>query len=296
MLIKALMVRHYIAKGDKKRDDQIPEPQGVISYRNIRYAHGNGKWHKLDVYRPENAQGNLPLIVVVHGGGWIYGDKELYHLYAKDLSRRGFAAICFNYPLAPEHRFPKQLESLDKVLVWAKANAAQYGFDLANVFLVGDSAGANLAVQYEAAQNNPEYAKYFSLQFPLKIRGMGLNCGTYNPLGTPYKVESENYIWPMYLGKRYQLGDPRYNVLAPINSSFPPCYVLTGEADFIKAENPLLCAALDKNKVPYVFKEYTSKEGNKLQHVFHCNIVEEHAILANDEECAFFQKLVHKNA
>ena len=294
MMFKVWMMRHYIRKGDLKRNSQIPEPAGVISYRNLRYAKGAVKWHKLDVFRPNEKVGPLPLLVVVHGGGWAYGDKEIYHLYAKDLSRRGFAVICYNYVLAPRKRFPDQVESLDKVLVWAKAHAEEYGFDLSNVFLVGDSAGANLCVQYEAAQHNAEYAKYFEMSFPLPIKGLGLNCGTYQPLGTPYKEESENFIWDVYLGKKRDPKDPRYDVLAPINAKFPPCYILTGEADFIKDQNPYLTAVLDKNKIPHVFKEYKSKEGNKLHHVFHCTVNEENAIKANDDECAYLRSLIGK--
>jgi acetyl esterase/lipase len=295
MMYQVWMVRHYVRKGDLKRNAQIPEPEGVTSFRDIRYAKGFGKWHKLDVYRPSGVKGPLPLLVVVHGGGWMYGDKEIYHLYAKDLARRGFAVICYNYVLAPRKKFPYQLSELDWALLWARNHADEYGFDTTKVFLVGDSAGAQMSVQYCVAETNPDYAKLFSLQFPLQICGLGLNCGTYVPLGTPYKEKNENFIWPLYLGKHYDLKDPRYDILTPMNSHFPPCYVLTGEADFIKNQNSYLVDVLKKNKIPYVFKEYTTKEGNKLQHVFHVTINEEHAILANDEECAFFTKIIQGN-
>jgi hypothetical protein len=68
--------------------------------------------------------------------------------------------------------------------------------------------------------------------------------------------------------------------------------MMTAEKDFIKADNPILIEALKKNNVPYAFKEYTSKEGDKLQHVFFINVIEPHAILANNEQCAYLKKLV----
>lgn len=141
MWIKVWMIRNYIYKGDKKRNDQIPEIKGLVASKNIKYEKGLSRFHRLDVFRPTNAAGPIPLIVVVHGGGWIYGDKEIYRLYARELARHGFAVICYNYVLAPEKRFPYQLIELDHVLAWAKANADEYGFDTDNVFLVGDSAG-----------------------------------------------------------------------------------------------------------------------------------------------------------
>jgi acetyl esterase/lipase len=202
--------------------------------------------------------------------------------------------VSFNYVRAPEKKFPNQLESIDKVLLWAKDHAYEFGFDLHNVFLVGDSAGAQLSVQYAIAVTNPEYGKLFKMSYPLPIRGLGLNCGTYSDLGQGLK--EEEVLWKYYLGKKHDLSDPRYALLKNMNSSFPPCYVLTAEKDFIKAENKPLLAVLDSLKIPHVFKEYTSKEGDKLQHVFHVTINESHAILANDEECAYFKTLLKSPA
>lgn len=292
-MFQVVYLRHLIRKNDLKRNRQIPEPE-VNSWRNLRYEKGFGKYHLLDVFTPLNAQRALPVLVVVHGGGWMYGDKEIYHLYAKDLARRGFAVISYNYPLAPQSKFPSHLERLDCVLLWAKEHAKEYGFDLTSLFLVGDSAGAQMSAQYAAAMNNSELGKLLSLQFPLKICGLGLNCGVYRDLGTPFEQTSENALWPLYLGKHYDVHDPRYGLLRYLTPDFPPCYVMTCEKDFVKTENKPLVAALAKNHINYVFKEYTSKEGNKLQHVFHCTVNEEHAIQANDDECAFFKQIIAK--
>ena len=65
----------------------------------------NLKWQKLDVYRQKDATGKLPVIVSVHGGGWVYGDKERYQFYCMDLAERGFAVVNFSYRLAPEYKF-----------------------------------------------------------------------------------------------------------------------------------------------------------------------------------------------
>lgn len=294
MAIKALLIRHFIHKNDAKRNKAIPEQHGVTAYRNLRYSKGHGKWHKLDVYRPTNLKGKLPLLVVVHGGGWMYGDKEIYAPYAKNLCARGFAVVCFSYILAPEAKFPSQLSDLDNVLSFVKEHAEEYGFDLDNVFLVGDSSGASLSAQYAAIATNPEYRKLFSLQIRVGIRGLGLNCGLYRTLGTDFSAldKSANMIWDWYLGKGFDKKDPRYEIMNNMTKDFPPAYLLTGEKDFIKVMNAPMVARLKELKVPYVFKEYTSKEGDKLQHVFYCNVIEEHAKLANDEECAFFRKII----
>jgi acetyl esterase/lipase len=292
MWIKIWMIRNYIYKIDKKRNDQIPEIKGLVEQKDIKYEKGCGRFHRLDVFRPTNAVGKIPTIVIVHGGGWVYGDKEIYRLYARDLARRGFAVLSYNYVLAPRKRFPYQLIELDHVLEWAKAHEEEYGLDTKNLFLVGDSAGAQLSVQYTIAATNPEYGKLFKMSYPIVPKGLSLGCGTYQALGHPMADPQSGLIWQAYLGKHFDPKDPRYDYLPFMTPKFPACYVMTAEKDFIKADNPLLLDVLKKNNIPYAYKEYTSKEGDKLQHVFFINVIEPHAVLANNEQCAYLKKLV----
>ena len=293
MAFEYLLYRFFCKKNDKKRDDLIKEPTGVKSVLNIRYAPKKGKWHTLDAYSPEGVTGNLPLLVLVHGGGWIYGTKKLYHLYAKDMARRGFAVVCYNYVLAPRGRFPSQLRDLDLVMEWCGSHAKAYGFDLDNVFLVGDSAGAHDAAMYAAIMKNPEYRKNFEeLSCPLAIKGLCLACGVYDTLGKREDKE-ESLLWKYCLPKNFDKHDPRFELISNINSAFPPSYLFSAEKDipFVSTDNKTITARLEDVHVPYLYKIYTSKEGN-LSHVFHCNINEEHAVKANDDQAEFIKEVV----
>jgi acetyl esterase/lipase len=280
--------RKYLKYVDGKRNAAIEEPAGVNSIRGLRYMSGYGKWHTLDVFRPDATKNPLPLIVEVHGGGWVYGDKEIYHLYAKDLARRGFAVISFNYVRAPRKKFPYQLKELDNVLAFAKENAELYGFDLSRVYLFGDSAGANLSAMYAAASTNPEYGKLFDFSYPLKIAGLGLACGLYRKLGMGEEKELK-MLYRYYLGKHFDKDDPRFDLFGHITSAFPRSYLFSAEKDipFVSEDNVELDKLLTSLGVEHEYKVYTSKEGN-LSHVFHCNIKDENAILANDEQTSYF--------
>ena len=105
MSLQSIMFNINASKSDKKRDAAIPLPSGVTEYRDIAYGH-HGKENLLDVYIPEGAEGPLPTIVSIHGGGYVYGSKEIYRRYGMDMARRGFAFVNFNYRLAPKWRFP----------------------------------------------------------------------------------------------------------------------------------------------------------------------------------------------
>ena len=100
MSFTSWMVRRTFKKSDDRRDAGITVPDTVVRYLDILYG-TNPKWESLDVYRPADQEGPLPVIVSVHGGGWVYGDKELYQYYCMNLAERGFAVVNFTYRLAP---------------------------------------------------------------------------------------------------------------------------------------------------------------------------------------------------
>ena len=131
------IIRAEFAEGDNKRDAGLKTPENIVRYDDIIYG-TESKWQKLDVYRPKDATGKLPVIVSVHGGGWVYGDKERYQFYCMDLAERGFAVVNFSYRLAPEYKFPASLEDTNFVFTWVLENAETYRLDTEKLFAVGD--------------------------------------------------------------------------------------------------------------------------------------------------------------
>lgn len=108
-------IRHDFGESDAKRDAGLKIPGDVFRYTNFHY--GEEEQQVLDVYRPRSAKDitSIPVIVSVHGGGWMYGDKDLYQYYCMSLCRFGFAVVNFSYRLAPEHKFPAMLEDTNLV-------------------------------------------------------------------------------------------------------------------------------------------------------------------------------------
>ena len=168
---------------DAKRDAGLTTPDDIQRFDDIQYGPDPVE-NKLDVYRPKNTQGKIPVIVSVHGGGWVYGDKELYQFYGMTLAQRGFAVVNFTYRLAPEVKFPAPLEDTNNVISWMYENQEEYGLDMEHVFMVGDSAGGHLCGLYSAICTNPEYAVYYTFKVPNGFvpQAVALNCGAYNPL------------------------------------------------------------------------------------------------------------------
>lgn len=278
------------SRSDRKRDSLIPLPLGITECRNISYG-SHGKWNLLDVYYPNGTAAPLTTIVSIHGGGYVYGSKEIYRRYGMDMARRGFAFVNFNYRLAPKWKFPTPLWDTNAVMEWICRNAARYHLDPDRIILVGDSAGAQLASQYAAIATNPQYAATFHMTVPnIQIRALGLNCGMYDMAARA--AEPRKGIQLDYLGKDLPADDPRFHVLEAIGPGYPAAYITTACHDFLRSEAEPMFHFLQAKGIHAAWKCYGSEEDKTVGHVFHVNIPTPEAIRCNDDTAAFFKAVL----
>lgn len=146
-------------------------PRGREPLRDIAY--GADERHRLDVYPPVDAEGRAPVVVFLHGGGFIRGDKSDREAVGHYFSRHGVLAVLPNYRLGPRHRWPAGAQDVASVLAWARANVAAHGGDPDHIVLAGESAGA----AHVAAAT---LIKRFHPAEGLKIAGAFLASGVYN--------------------------------------------------------------------------------------------------------------------
>lgn len=285
-------VRIEFKKNDDIRDAGLTTPEDIVRYDDIVYGLDT-KWQSLDVYRPKGEEGKkLPVIVSIHGGGWVYGDKERYQFYCMNLAQRGFAVVNFSYRLAPEHKFPANLEDTNSVFTWIFANSEEYGFDTEHIFGVGDSAGGNALGLYAAICTNSEYAAKYAFQVPkeLVFSAIALNCGVYEILMRRDRPKgmTEDLMADFLPNQGTVEEMEMLNVCNHVTENYPPTFLMTCQGDFLKGEPALLAAKLAEKEVPFVYRLYGNAK-KPLPHVFHCDIKSEDAKLCNDEECNFFK-------
>ncbi|MCR4795568.1 MAG: alpha/beta hydrolase [Ruminococcus sp.] len=287
----SLFSKYFIkmcTKSDTARDAGLTTPPEIERFNDIQYG-SDPKWHLLDVYRPKAQSGKLPVIVSFHGGGWVYGNKEVYQFYCMDLAKRGFAVVNYTYRLAPNFRHPAPIEDTNLVFGWLLENAEKYGFDTDNIFAVGDSAGATGIAVYACILTNKDYAENYSFTAPegLKIKALGLNCGIYNI------SENDNFkLWYDYL-PRHKFSEYKEQLCVRdiVTADFPPSYIMAANMDELNVQSPLLAEKLEQLGVKYVYKVYGDEKA-PVYHVFHCNIRSPEAAVCNDEECAFFREYI----
>jgi acetyl esterase/lipase len=113
---------------------------------NVTYLVANNYEAKLDVYYPPGAKAPVPVVMTIHGGGWIEGTKEASILGALPYLQMGFAVVNVEYRLAKVSPAPAAVEDCLCALHWIGRNAQKYHFDLSKVIVTGDSAGGHLAL------------------------------------------------------------------------------------------------------------------------------------------------------
>lgn len=293
MSLTSFMVRTMFKRGDDKRDAGCTTPEDVRRFDDIVYGL-NPRWNRLDVYRPKDAEGLLPVIVSVHGGGWVYGDKERYQYYCMSLAQQGFAVVNFTYRLAPEYKFPAPVEDTNQVFTWLLTHADTYGFDIGNIFALGDSAGAQLLAMYSCICTNPAYASGFTVHTPkgIVLRAVALNCGVYR-IEKSGKKDLTTHLMADYLpGKGTQAELEQMSVLNHVTDAFPPAFVMTAEGDFLAEQARPLVERLHQLGAEAEYHYYGDRN-HVLGHVFHCDIRSEAANRCNREECEFFKR--HQN-
>ncbi len=181
---------------DKIRDAGLEYPEDVLWAEDILYG-PYGLNNLLDIYYPAEAlaeadevdaaafpvigkagvrmqkkpTGKLPVIFDIHGGGWHYGDKELYRHYNIALAQMGFAVVGFNYRLAPEDLFPAAFTDVNRAMNWVAVNADKYGLDADRVFILGDSAGGQMASWYCTLMTSQSFRNVYTELFPLAGEG-----------------------------------------------------------------------------------------------------------------------------
>lgn len=280
-------MRIEMKKNDAKRDAGLVEPTTIEKFRDISYG-PHGIDNTLDVYYPKETDHKLPTLIHIHGGGFFYGDKELYRFYTMFLASQGFTVINFNYRLAPDHVYPTPLEDINQVLQWATENHKDYFIDLDKLFLLGDSAGGQLTQQYATIVSNPDYQKLFDFKVPnIDFKAVGLNCGVYyigNNIGTaddfPYYLDSK-----MVKATKAQLPVEQY-----MTTNFPPAYVMTASHDFLKETGQQLGQDLIALGNETYFKIYANADGSELNHVFHIDQKSAIAKECNLDQLTFFRK------
>jgi acetyl esterase/lipase len=133
-------------------------PKGTILHSNIAYNNDTDTKHLLDIYLPPNAKGKVPIVIFVHGGGWLGNDKYADIGYMKrtvaEIVGSGFALASIDYRFSTQAIFPAQIRDCNRAISFLFDNADKYGLDRNKIAVMGFSAGGHLASLIGLSKNN----------------------------------------------------------------------------------------------------------------------------------------------
>lgn len=244
--------------------------EGLREVYDIFYLPDGSLRHTLDLIRPEG-QEKLPVIIEIHGGGYIACEKNINRLHARAFAQQGFAVVNGDYTLHPEADFVAELRELAAIVDWVGENAERYGLDAERVYMSGDSAGGHLVLLYAMLQGNRSFQeKICVMPGRCAIRAAAPTCPAFSLSGGGVAGAALAMLLPLM----YPEGvEPDYletfDVLRLIpESEYPPLIITTTpEDELLYEEDLILEKALAESGRPYRFCSWPEK-ANKLGHVF----------------------------
>jgi acetyl esterase/lipase len=214
---------------------QVKHPD-VKRVSDIDYVGDGNVRHRLDVYTPRaSGKTGLPVIVQIHGGGWVIGRKDEQGLpLMTHLAARDWVCVAPNYPLSPKATWPEHLVALKRALAWVREHAEEFGGDPSFVAVTGGSAGGHLAAMLALTQNDPRYQPGFA-DADTSVQACVPFYGAYdlaNVLDTRAGRNRADY----YLNKMvFKSNDPAVaedaTPLLHVHDDAPPFFVIHGTHD-----------------------------------------------------------------
>ena len=267
------LVRAYVARTNKNMEKnhqtlEMHTLDGIESNLNVPYTSRDGAQLYMDVYKPAFKPGvKYPVIIYVHGGGLIFGDRTMVNGFGQMLAARGYIVCAIEFRLVPSVRAYEDMADASAGYDFAVQYLSEMpDADVSKVYIASESAGSYLAVYINAMAHSKAFETAVGYKAAnMNVRAMALVGGMYYT-GRKDKI---GVLKTSYYGK-----GPKAKAFKPyinpehkdIISSLPPSLLITSKADFLKKYSKKYSKALQKNNIEY--KLYDFGRDKRLTHAF----------------------------
>ncbi len=214
------------------------------------------------VVRPVGATGTLPVILYVHGAGWVFGNANTHDRLVRELAVGVGAAVVFpDYSLSPEARYPVALEESYAVARWIVTEGASRGLDASRLAVAGDSVGGNMsaALTLLAKERGDVAFEQQVLSYP--VTDASFDTPSYHEFAEGYflRRDAMQWFWDQYTTDEAQRAEI---TASPLRASveqltgLPPALVITAEADVLRDEGEAYANKLREEGVPVTAVRY----------------------------------------
>lgn len=301
IIVKIMQVSwKFCDKSDKKRMATQTPPENVVKVKDVEYLDDGNPYHKFDVFYPEGTipKEGLPVIIDIHGGGWMYASKDLNEYYCMELANKGYCVFSISYRLVPDVTVYEQIKDCTDALAYINSNMKNYPANKKTVMLTGDSAGGQLALYSTILNNNPDAREIFgTVETKLNIKCLLLTSPvTYAKSGGWFSIYTKK-MW----GKDYKT-KAAYNYMdldeiMELANNMPPTYFITSSGDTLAHDQTVNAYNYFADKgYECEIQDFTDlKDGKKLPHVFSVlDPFDEYGQKAIDNALDYYQKSLLK--
>ncbi|MGA5449264.1 alpha/beta hydrolase [Streptomyces umbrinus] len=214
------------------------------------------------IVRPAGASGVLPVIVYIHGAGWVFGNAHTHDRLVRELAVGANAAVVFpEYDLSPEARYPVAIEQNYTVARWVVTDGAGHDLDASRIAVAGDSVGGNMsaALTLMAKERGDVPLVQQVLFYP--VTDAAFDTGSYHQFAEGYflRRDAMQWFWDQYTTDEKQRAEITASPLRATTeqlTGLPPALVITGEADVLRDEGEAYANKLREAGVPVTAVRY----------------------------------------
>ncbi|MEU9687849.1 alpha/beta hydrolase [Amycolatopsis japonica] len=244
----------------RKAVDEVQGGDVELPAADVETTHVDGV--DVRIVRPQGATGPLPVIVYIHGAGWVFGNFHTHERLVRELAVGAGAAVVFpEYDRSPEARYPVAIEQSYAVAKWVAEHGAENGLDGTKIAIAGDSVGGNMtaALTLLAKQRGDVTFRQQVLFYP--VTDASFETESYRRFAEGYflALDGMKWFWDQYTTDPAQRAEI---TASPLRASLdelaglPPALVITAEADVLRDEGEAYAAKLRQAGVPVTAVRY----------------------------------------
>jgi acetyl esterase len=214
------------------------------------------------IVRPEGATGALPVILYIHGAGWVFGNSHTHDRLIRELAAGAGAAVVFpEYSRSPEARYPVAIEESYAVLRWIGERGAEHDLDGSRIAIAGDSVGGNMTAALTLLAKERSGPKLAAQVLFYPVADAGFDTGSYHEFATGYflRRDAMQWFWDQYTTDEAERDEPTASPLrAGLDqlAGLPPALVITAQADVLRDEGEAYANKLRQAGVPVTATRY----------------------------------------
>ncbi|WP_037368918.1 alpha/beta hydrolase [Amycolatopsis orientalis] len=214
------------------------------------------------IVKPEGVAGPLPVLVYIHGAGWVFGDFHTHERLVRELAAGTGAAVVFpEYSRSPEARYPVAIEENYAAVKWVVQHGAEKGLDTTHIAIAGDSVGGNMTAALTLMAKERGDVQFLQQVLFYPVTDASFDTESYTKFAEGYFLSREGmkWFWDQYTTDEAQRAEITASPLrATVEqlAGLPPALVITGEADVLRDEGEAYAAKLRQAGVPVTAVRY----------------------------------------